>query len=776
VSSKSKHKDSVLVLPLGVLRQRVERALVEGRFQNGLELARGLLRRDPVETNLELLRKACLGRARQLRLQGHLREACTVLGNAAELSSSPAYQADVAQELALCGEVGRALQIAQSLGDPTVEGKILAQVGDAAVVQGAAGRASLPEAMRAQFDLVLRGFTLVAEGKDHLTREALQGLGLQSPFLEWKLLLRGLVAYYQNDDVRAIETWQRLNSERWPARLAAPLRFLIDRDFRALQPPATQITLQKQADRLQSSGLVPLLRSLQAALANERQLPQAFRQAETLLETLRREAPGLVPRLASCFYWTVVHHGNPEDVRRYKLVFGSPADDRELTRLQALALEQRGMMQEAHELWQQYEKTIADTPAAWPGEQAKRARALIWWHMGHNADEMPDVEALPELPPFMRGKAGIPRPLKPTAEACFQRSIELAPDQLEPYLALLRHFMKKDQPSKAEKSARRLLKQFPDHAPTLEMLGDLRMLAQEYTEGVHCYEQALKGNPLERGLRSKLSGAHTFNARAHAEGGRFEQARAEYQAALSLGEAWSNYSVLCKWAACEFKAGDHPRAEELLDKALQDKGSHLAVAFSMLIEAIRLKLPVPLKKRFDRDVARLLAEPPTPEAAAAIALTVALHRRAGVTYHGQKTHEKKVLTYLEKARKLSFGERHLSEICLALADLDRSRLLRDYTRLGRRQHPSSPLFLITEARFNLGLGPYRCPVGQTQMLLKKAQDLAMALPRDQRQELLLEQIQEMEEELRQLNPLNNLFGGEMPFDPFDSFDDDDDYV
>src|SRR5581483_9018017 len=95
----------------------------------------------------------------------------------------------------------------------------------------------------------------------------LQGIGLRSPFLEWKLLLRGLQAYYQGDDTRATENWQRLDAQRLPARLAAPFRFHIDPTFRAAQSPGTQETLQKEVDRLQSSSLLQQLRQLRTTVA-----------------------------------------------------------------------------------------------------------------------------------------------------------------------------------------------------------------------------------------------------------------------------------------------------------------------------------------------------------------------------------------------------------------------------------------------------------------------------------------------------------------------------
>src|SRR5690606_28218214 len=117
-------------------------------------------------------------------------------------------------------------------------------------------------------------------GQDDKSKELLQGIGLRSPFLEWKVLLRGLLAYYQGEDERACDNWQRLDPQRLPFRLAAPLRFRADKDFAAQQPPATQNALQQQADRLQGTPLIQQLRSLNGMLSNDRQLPAAFRLAE----------------------------------------------------------------------------------------------------------------------------------------------------------------------------------------------------------------------------------------------------------------------------------------------------------------------------------------------------------------------------------------------------------------------------------------------------------------------------------------------------------------
>jgi hypothetical protein len=216
-------------------------------------------------------------------------------------------------------------------------------------------------------------------------------------------------------------------------------------------------------------------------------------------------------------------------------------------------------------------------------------------------------------------------------------------------------------------------------------------------------------------------------------------------------------------------------------KALGQAGTRLAVAFSILIEVIRLKLPRTLKNRFDRDFKEGLTEPPTGAAAAAIAATAASHRLAGITYYGQKTHEKKVQTYLEKALRADFTEELLERVCMSLLELRLLRLLRDYTNQGQRRFPQNPFFPFMEAESYVVLGPGQAPVWRIGPCLEKARRLVEALPRDARHKGLLEEIQKRQDMVRIVNPLFGPQGRHMfesmldqLYDDDDDFDDDDD--
>src|SRR5262245_42314589 len=199
--------------------------MAEQRFQHALELARQEFKHAPTPANRQLLFDAALGRARQLREKGATREAAAVLRAQLDGTGLPdALKPQLVEELALCGEAQAALGLVGA-GDQQMLDRILAALADVAVRQQKVGRSLLPESLRPDFDRILTAFEQLEAGRDDAVRDALQLIGLRSPFLEWKLFLRGLQAYYQNDDARAIENWQRLRTERLPARLAAPLRF-----------------------------------------------------------------------------------------------------------------------------------------------------------------------------------------------------------------------------------------------------------------------------------------------------------------------------------------------------------------------------------------------------------------------------------------------------------------------------------------------------------------------------------------------------------------------
>lgn len=742
------------------LRPRIERAVAEGRFQQALDLAKQLYKHEPTAGNLELLKKTYLGRARQLRTSGYDRDAATTLEAAVRIdAANGAWLEQVAAELAACGAAHKALELVSQVPSSALAATVLVRAADTAVQQEGAGKAQLPPELHADFDRILAAFKQVEAGQDDAARETLQGIGLKSVFLDWKLLLRGLQAYYQNDDARALENWSRLDAERVPARLAAPFRCHVDPAFRDRQSPETQSSLQVQFQRLQGSAAAEHLRRLRPTLANTEapSLANAFRQVEALLPTLRTEAPHLIPRLANCCYWAVLETG-PDDILRYRRVFGTPPDDPNFNRLGALASE-RGDLAQAHQLWQDYAKDIAAAPPnVWPPHLAARARALIWLRMGENAGKLPSREELKNMPPHLRDMIDWPTSPKPAAPECFERCIQLAPDMLEPYQELVRHYQAVHRPDDVEKAGRRLLERFPDHVPTLTGLGHALHHEQKYTEALTLFQRALKANPLDRGLRASVSVAHTGCARLALEARRFDEARTHLQSALTFNDDPDDSQIRCRWASVEFKAGNPAAAEEQIGLARAHASADLPVAFRMLTECARLKLDKKVKARFDKEVKEGLAAPPTGAAAAGLVNCAAGLHLGDISYYGQKGHEKAIQTYAQKASRADFTERQLVTTVNGLMALDGWKPAERLAEIADRKFRNNPEFPVLLARIRMRpQGQRSPPIYRVLPLLDRAEKLIRDLPKeDERKERLMKEVSGM----RQAGQLfRNPYGG-----------------
>ena len=496
----------------------------------------------------------------------------------------------------------------------------LGPAADAAMEIGPAARDRLPAAIRPAFDAVHAAFALYESGQDEPAREHLQLVGLASPFLEWKVLLRGLIAYAGGDPARALDNWSRLVPARLAAKLIAPVRFSLDQPFRAAQSPETQTALQMRADRL-VRGLAPKLRSLQRLLTRPR-LADAFRQAETLLKELRQDMPEAVARVAECFRAAVIHHATPENVDLYKRVFGPSADDPKLARLEALAAEEGHAWPSAHEFWQKYQISMVGNPA-WPTVDRDRARALVWCRMAKAADEA----------------ARIGRRLSPTAEACYKEAIRLAPDLLEPYEQSFLMLREEKKASAALAAGRRLLKMFPDHGPALEAMSDLCRDSGDLQEGLEYARQALAANPLDARLRLNVANGLQGRARALADLGRLAEAAADTAEAVRLLGGRPDVGLLVQAAAIAFKAGTVDAAEAFVGQATAL--SPASAAYALSIECLRFKLPAPLKERFQGDFTAALAGPPSALAAVGIGRRVSAPRRNSANTWGRRDTRKR---------------------------------------------------------------------------------------------------------------------------------------
>ncbi|MFO0810144.1 MAG: hypothetical protein U0746_16105 [Gemmataceae bacterium] len=554
---------------------------------------------------------------------------------------------------------------------------------DAAIALGKDGREALPERFVAGFDAVRSAFSHYEAGHDEEARAALDAIGLGSPFLDWKLLLRGLLAYSAKEDARALENWSRLKPERLPARLIAPLRAALDTDYLATQSADAQVQLRAAADKL-VGGPLPRLREVQRAMGRGARLAVAFRHAEPLVNALRQTYPEVVPRLANVFLNAIVAGGEPDDVIRFRGLFGPPADDPGLERLEAEALEQCGQWADANDLWKKFTDTLAKN-SAWPEADRTRARAIVYVRMGVNAAEHGDDDSNP----FLR-----PRRFNPPADACFRKAVALAPDLVGGHAGLFKLLMDNADWVSARAAGAALLSQFPDHVATLKSMAEVSVTLGDAEAALDYARRAVEVNPLDRNLRIRLATAH----RVHARAGDAAAARADLAAAAVLFDSTPAYDFLAQRWAVEKKAKD-AAADMYEQQAIASAPHRLAAVLAFVAEGARLKLPKPAKKPFDDEFAEALATP-NPTGVAAL-LDAWYEQEAAGDYYGAKTHYKKILDAAKKSAATG-DESGVNRLCSVLAARGLWKPLLDVVRAAKPRFPKNAWLLLREAQVHIG--------------------------------------------------------------------------
>ncbi len=554
---------------------------------------------------------------------------------------------------------------------------------------------------------VRQAFAAYAAGDDEAARLALHPIGLSSPFLDWKLLVRGLLAHAAGDDTRAGENWKRLDPRRLPAKLAAPLH-------------ATTPTAARQARKLPGGELPERLAKLKQFLGKGRVMAAAFAEAEAVVPLLRREAPHLLPRLAAAFAQAVRDRGERSDLGRLRAIFGPPADDPDYHKLESLAYEDSRRPTEAVRHWLKYADWLAAAP--WPPALRQRARAVVL----HRA-------------------AG----LAPKAEgvALYRRACELAPDWDAPAEALL----KLVPPAEARTVATRLLAHRPDHLPALDTLATLA--ADEPLELLAVRRRALELNPLDAGRRAAVVAAAVRAARSLVVGGEVGEAARVLHANRDVGEDAGEIGFFVLRGMLAKKLGLAADAAADLDRATADADDRPAAALLSVVAGGLVKLKPAERKPFADALALALAGPVSPAAALRLAAAFDRLKADRVSYRGSVGHAKSTAALLTNA---AGSVNEIESLGLGLAGLKRWPSLAKLAPGWRRRFPLSPVFPLLEVEAATAAGGDRFLPYRLTELLREARRLAEA-SKELRHRALLDRIGELERKAGPFDLFRSLF-------------------
>lgn len=729
----------------------VEKALQVGEYAEAVAAAKQLVNLLPASQNdyVNALAAAHDGYARQ----GKAKLAAEALATAERFAASfPNVTEDVAALHARAGEFATALRLAATP-------RVVRHVADCCVRRGTA--AGAPPDVQAGLPAIQRAFQQYEAGQDDAAKGTLQAVGLTSPFLEWKVLLRGLMAFAAGDPARAIENWQRLAPEFLPAKLAAVPRSAIDPAFRSAQSFHAVTTLRQQAETLIGNDLLPDLRAIQKKLGRDERLQPVWKDVEKVAPRLKASHPALFARLGMALYDAIIRQGDSNDLRKYRTLFPPPADDPQFHRLEALACEAAQELGLAVDHWRQYETWLA-TAAGWPADVAARARAVILHRVGNILRENGPGDKATELQALFRSllnqRAPAPKPAGNPLDY-YRRSAALAPDWPPPFYDLFDRQVEAKAVAAAEQTARDLLARRPQDLPMLDRLGTLLRGQRRMAEELAVRKQALAANPLDDQLLDRVGLAYLAAIRRHLIDG--DPAAAE----RLLTEA---HDPMAKRFPAAFgslrvtaarKLGRAAEAAAIEADLYADPLRQACVAFDLSVDGRLAKLKPAQRKGADARLKAALADPaPHPAAVYFLFGSWTMFADEGVAYRGQPTDEKKIVAMALRSLAADGTDIDFESVAVALSERGQTKALATFLPAVVARYPRAPMLLLLEAkRVHAGGRGYRTEA-RVRRLLEDARAAAEASPRP-RDKMLLDAIDRARRAL--------LGGGAAPFDDED---------
>ncbi len=357
---------------------------------------------------------------------------------------------------------------------------------------------TVPEDHRPAVEVFLRALKAY-DAKDNAgAREALQAIGSTSPLMEWKLFLRGLLAWTENDDERANENFRRLNAERLPARLSA-----------ALSNP----TLLAKA--VPATGVInTLIQDWRTKIAKRQSFTPLFKKFKSVVPTLSAAEKALLPRLAKCYYAEIESRGEFEDMKVYKDLFGPPPLDPNFDRLEAVVLHRVDRLSQSQGHWHKYEAWVAKT-TPWPKPINDVVRSIIKNQEGELArealDEPKDLDLFEmmfrqmQVKKFSRAETAPDIELKKEDTTKFWlESHRLAPDWHQPLLNLLKNAQEASAKNLVVQLAEEFLVRQPEQDAIRNHLVDVYLSQKRFEDVVRLAKESVALNPLNEDHRSRL--------------------------------------------------------------------------------------------------------------------------------------------------------------------------------------------------------------------------------------------------------------------------------
>ncbi len=643
--------------------------LAKGKFRQAKDAFKDLCKIDKAKYLPELL-QSYHGLANQMIQNGQAADAAKIIENIKALSSGGDGGGEVSLEIAIAMKKKDYEAIARVCEKHLSQKKDMSvlleipTVADALVVafqEFPALKTACP-AVHGELIAIQQALADVSGEKYDDAWGKVKGIGTHSLFSRWKLFIKGLVAFYKNEDEKALEAFGRVPSDTLLHNVARTYSYLLNKSSLNRTTPSEPV-LQKICD---IAGYPDLASSLPRAEV----LWQSGRRYESYCHIFKtmQPFPGEgkdIAGILSRFYFNIIHHLHPKEAIPYlnALCKRAATESKQYSLEWMLLYKMDGLLSmkihqgdndmhcdDCVDGWLNflgaYNKMHGDHP---------KMESLIYCRIGALfTTDYEDDNYLPFLPSFRKAKRIIRN--ERLAEKYYHQSIEADPGNKAAYLGLLNVYRKTHKKPKFNKLLDKTAPLFPDDAIIQHNAGMNCFERKAYIKAIKYLERANLLDPLNGEIKRYLVFAYLETARSYFSKRQISRGRKFYE--LALQQYTTNTKcfyrnrafIYARWAAIELKMGNEAIALEKMRCARE----HADKLLNILYFAKLLSLYYSMS---DREIQTLCPElkqewanPPTPEnAVGLIEIYKNFTPKDGANPNWMKQEKEKIIKYASDA-------------------------------------------------------------------------------------------------------------------------------
>lgn len=582
---RKKKKPSLSSLSASTLRQRLEKALEKGKYQDAIHAGRELLKQKDSEEARSLMRQAYIGRIHALAGKNMLKEALSLIDTMASrcgtedtcglriiLNIRAGAWKEAVEAWNLCSEEleNRELQkIEAFLGALALSGR-----------QEILDCISADSSLRTYFPTAENALETFCQGNTDETRKALKKIPFRSPYRDFRTLLNGCLQLTLNS-LEADNFFSKIPSDSPYYNMASALRL-------EMAEPGRIVEILHHASPDQETMFAEVLDITYRDLKFMKSLVQASRDGFQLYRLVKTHGGCLPGENRLRLLQLLLPHCGAKVIDllpRYKKI---SVDER--VRIKALAAELDGMLSVAVELWQDYLGLIKPDDPCRDMKKAlvlrRQAHLMTMSYMDYYQEEIMDL---------------------------LLESLKFDAEDVDTWLKAV-NIARGEDKQKAYRILNDAVRQLPGDARILVASMEAASERGAYKKAARLAEKVLTIDPINSRAENFLIASHLAHGRKLVHKKNYKLARAEFQAANTNARSlrYRGRNLICL-GMLNILEGNREDALKLIHKGQEINGSDLPARVLTVMEAHLFKLKAGKRKEFEDDLRKAGTDRPVRE-------------------------------------------------------------------------------------------------------------------------------------------------------------------